>query len=283
MSSKTKLLEQQRMWATSVGANIDTRGYLSSVAENLYQPLSARAFRDFSQGSGSELTDTLSRPAKMKALHSSAALAVNVFDYWTDRNTDPIFAALELDPSAESIAFEAQFPTGLEGKPPNLDLGIRYRNGLVIGVESKFSEWLTPKAPGKAPFKPKYFPESTELWSSRGLAACQTLAREMHEGTARFRYLDAPQLLKHALGLATQHPGSFELYYVYFDWPGPESTVHRSEIEGFESLVRRDFRFHVSTYQELFARLVRATGTEHASYIRYLHERYFPNGPVAGN
>lgn len=282
MSSKTKLLEQQRQWATSVGADIDTRGYLSSVAENLYQPLSSRAFRDFSQGSGSELADTLSRPAKMKALHSSAALAVNVFDYWTDRNMDPIFAALEIDPSAESVAFEAQFSTGLEGNPPNLDLGIRYRSGLVIGVESKFSEWLTPKAPGKAPFKPKYFPESTELWSSRGLAACQTLAREIYEGTARFRYLDAPQLLKHALGLATQHPGNFELYYVYFDWPGPESSAHRSEVERFENSVRHDFRFHVSTYQDLFTRLVRAAGMQHASYIRYLHERYFPGGPVSG-
>ena len=282
MSSKTKLLEQQRQWATSVGADIDTRGYLSSVAENLYQPLSSRAFRDFSQGSGSELADTVRRPAKMKALHSSAALAVNVFDYWTDRNMDPIFAALEIDPSAESIAFEAQFPTGHEGKPPNLDLGIRYRNGLVIGVESKISEWLTPKAPGKEQFKSKYFPESTELWSSRGLAACQALAREMHEGTARFRYLDAPQLLKHALGLATQHPGNFELYYVYFDWPGPESSAHRSEVERFENSVRQDFRFHVSTYQDVFTRLVSAAGTQHASYIRYLHERYFPSVPVAG-
>ena len=76
-------------------------------------------------------------------------------------------------------------------------------------------------------FKSKYFPESTELWSSRGLSACQTLAREMHEGTARFRYLDAPQLLKHALGLATQHPGNFELYYAISIGPDPN---HRASI-----------------------------------------------------
>ncbi len=30
----------------------------------------------------SELQDTLSRPANMRALHSSSALAVNFFDSW---------------------------------------------------------------------------------------------------------------------------------------------------------------------------------------------------------
>ena len=275
MTSKARLLDQQRQWALGVGAVVDGRGYLPSVAENLFQPLSPRALHNFSQGSGSELLDTLSRPAKMKALHSSAALAVNVFDYWLERNADPILTAMEISGKAASIEFEAQFSTGLDGNPPNLDLGIRYPQGLVIGVESKFSEWLTPKAPNKELFKPKYFQDASELWASKGLASSQALAREMYDGTSRFRYLDAAQLLKHALGLATQHPESFELLYIYFDWPGVESTTHRLEIERFGNIVCRDFRFHCKSYQDVFSRLSGTIGSEHELYMAYLRDRYF--------
>ena len=58
-------------------------------------------------------------PAKMKALYSSSDLAVNVFDYWSQHDVAPLAAALALDESILSVAFEAQYPTGLGGNPPN--------------------------------------------------------------------------------------------------------------------------------------------------------------------
>jgi hypothetical protein len=274
MSSKTAILDTQGAWALGARRQIDSRGYMSSVVENLYQPLSARATDGFSKGSGSELRDTPLRPAKMKALHSSAALAVNFFDYWTDRRPDILLSALGLEIAPASIEFEAQFSTGLEGNPPNLDIAFRF-DSLVVGVESKFSEWLTPKSPNKELFKRKYSGGPAELWSTKGLPACQHLAEELASGRIQFRYLDAPQLLKHALGLATQHPGSFELYYLFFDCPGLESEFHRSEVRRFAELVGSDFRFHWNNYQEVFKQLLDTDDASNTSYLAYHAERYF--------
>lgn len=275
MNSKTSLLDKQRSWAAKAGKSVDARGYLASITENLFQPLSARALQAFSTGSGSELLDTRLRPAKMKALHSSAALAVNVFDYWAGQDPEIFLRALRLEPKPVSIDFEAQFPTGLGGNPPNLDIAFRYGGGLVVGVESKFSEWLTPKPPKKELFKPKYFPDSTGLWSARGLPGSQALATEVHAGRAHFRYLDVAQLLKHALGLATQHQGKFGLHYLFYEWPGPESLVHRAEIDRFKALVGSEFPFHWDSYQEVYKSLCLAIGTEHVKYTTYLGKRYF--------
>lgn len=277
MSTKSSLLNTQQAWAKQSGISVDERGYVSSITENLYQNVSSNTLQAFSSGSGSELQDTAQRPAKMKALHSSAALAVNFFDYWTTRNAEELLRAMGLPESQPKIEFEAQFPTGLRGIPPNLDLAFHFESGLVIGVESKFSEWLASKPAGKEKFKEKYFPESIGLWSARGLPGCQALANEVQSGDGVFRYLDVAQLLKHALGLSTQHPGNIELFYVFFDFPGQESLAHLTEIERFACAVRGDFQFRWSSYQDIFKKLAQSTGAEHRSYITYLGERYFPN------
>lgn len=84
----------------------------------------------------------------MHALHSLAALAVNVFDYWTDRALEPLVSVLGLQGRAMKLAFECQFPTGLGGTPPNLDVAIFFQDTSLTAIESKFSEWLTPKPEG---------------------------------------------------------------------------------------------------------------------------------------
>jgi hypothetical protein len=275
MSAKTDVLAMQCAWAGRVGLAPDDRGYVPTFAENLYQPLSARALAAFRHGSGNELQDKGASPAKMRALHSSSALVVNLFDYWAERDLSLVVASLGLRPDRASIEFEAQFRTGLDGNPPNLDLCVRFENGWVVGVESKFTEWLVPKAMGSEPFKPKYFPDARKLWADHGLEACQTLAEAMHSGVRRFRYLDAAQLLKHALGLACHHPATFELCYLYYEVPSTESAVHRAELDQFADLIRGDFEFQVRTYQELYRRLRDVAGTEHAAYLAYLDARYF--------
>lgn len=274
MSSLSAVREQQRAWALGSGLDVDSRGYLASVEANLRDPLSAAARAAFDNGSGSELRDGPSRPAKMKALHSSSALAVNVFDYWSERHTAPLMAALDLPDAAGPPMFEAQFPTGLPGNPPNLDLAIKLQSGAVVGFESKFTEWLTPKDPNKEHFKPKYFPSSEGLWSRRALPACQTLVARIHAGTEVFRYVDAPQLLKHALGLATQCADRFSLYYVYFDFPCAESALHRAEVDRFSALVGPELRFQALSYQELLRRLELSSGAVDKGYLDYLRERY---------
>lgn len=273
MSSKKKLLNRQRAWAQSVSLDVDGRGYLNSVEANLFQPLSDKIRQSFVEGSGSELQDTLSRPAKMKALHSSSALAVNVFDYWVERVSTPLLKAMHIDSDAAHIAFEKQYPTGLTGNPPNLDVTLELPDGLVVGVESKFSEWLSPKSKSKEPFKDKYFPEKSALWGEKGLGNCQSLAGEMYKGDVFFKHLDVPQLLKHVLGMATQLGDRFSLYYIYYDWPGPESDIHRQEIERFDLLVGKEVRFKARTYQSVFSELEDMNVEK--KYMSYLKSRYF--------
>lgn len=139
MPPKAALLTMQREWATGIPCEVDSRGYMSSVGENLYQPLSSSASAGFLKGSGSELVDTPLRPAKMKALHSSAALPLNFFDYWTDRSPAPLLTALGLGIAPTSIEFEAQFPTGLAGNPQNLDVALQFDSGLVIGIDANLA------------------------------------------------------------------------------------------------------------------------------------------------
>jgi hypothetical protein len=182
-----------------------------------------------------------------------------------------------------SIRFEHQFPTGLEGKPPNLDIAFFFRDLSVVGVECKFTEWLTRKSPNKELFSPKYFADSRGPWESKQLSGCQSLVNELRTKSIHFQYLDAAQLLKHALGLATQHPLKFDLCYLYYEMPGPESEVHRAEIATFASRVGADFRFHWDTYQDVAQRLTAFVGPEDSVYMDYLKDRYLPNDVSAGD
>ena len=274
MSAKAALHQQQHDWATGASQLPDSRGYLGSYDLNLFQPLSLDAHRAFTRGSGSELLPTEGRPAKMAALHSSSALAVNAFDYWSGKPLASIASALGIEQSPTHFRFEAQFPTGLGGTPPNLDLAFSYPNGHILGVESKFSEWLSPKPPHKESFKAKYFPKDEFLWSQAGLPNAQRLADAMQKHERVFRHLDAAQLLKHMLGLATAAPGLTSLYYLYYDCPGQESSIHRAEIEAFADLIGKDIRFYWANYQQFFGHLRTALGEEHRPYVDYVTRRY---------
>lgn len=276
MTAKIKLLEQQRSWATEAGHTVDAGGYMTSVDANLLQSFSAVALAGLSSGSGSELRDTARRPAKLKALHSSAALAINVFDYWTSRSPHPLQKALGLEDAIGAIEFEAQFPTGLEGNPPNIDVVLRLESGTTIGIESKFTEWLAPKSSNKELFSAKYFAEEVGLWTKHGLPHCQELVNDIRHGRQSFRHLDTAQLLKHALGLACGVGDRFCLYYLYFDVAGTMSEEHRRELDLFSHQVGKELRFQARTYQSLFRALVQSAETDDAPYIEYLRRRYFP-------
>ena len=272
-SSLNDLKQRQIRWAKSAGLQPDSAGYLSNFEANLLRPLSRQSRKAFERGRGSELLDTKNRPAKMRALHSSSALAVNVFDNWVESNTDPLRVALGLTGEIVSISFEEQFPTGLGGIPPNVDVALRLSTGHVIGIESKFSEWVTPKPTGRESFKPAYFPAGNSLWQSKNLPCSQKLAELVNNGIEKFIHLNVPQLLKHALGMANELHDQFSLFYMYYDWPGPESDVHKSEIQRFVQLVGSELRFKSFSYQEIF-RLLGEEDIEDDEYMEYLFRRY---------
>jgi hypothetical protein len=214
-------------------------------------------------------------PAKMRALHSSAALAVNVFDYWTDRPKEPLWRALSIK-DATDFLFEEEFETGLPGTPPTLDLAVRRPDGASVGVESKFTEWLTRRPKNEEPLKQKYFDGGCRRWEDVGLPRCQELAESLHTAGTRYEYLHAAQLLKHCLGLATQQLKTrVALLYLFYDAPGKESATHHSESRAFGDAIAEDLDFSVLTYQDLFRRLCRERTCDSSEYLDYLAERYF--------
>lgn len=277
---KSIVMEQQKDWALRTKKAVNSRGYLAEIGDNLFQPLSTTALAGFGKGSGAELIDTDSRPAKIKALHSSAALAVNFFDYWTGTEVTPLATAIRSDAIEDpveifKIEFERQYPTGLGGNPPNLDVVIQLKSGFTVAFESKFTEWMTPKAAKGEVFRPAYFPDGYGVWINRGLPCCQRLAEAIAAGDECFRRLDVPQLLKHALGLATAVSNKFSLHYIYFDVTGPESIEHERELERFSAVINNEIRFVPRSYQSLFKELTPNLAIDHVQYMCYLKDRYF--------
>ena len=252
----------------------NSQGYVRDVESNLLRPLSPSARGGFEKGAGSELA------GNMRALHSSSALVANFFDYWTDREKGPLLSAMGICPDGgESLDFEVLFPTGLRGRPPHLDVALTFGSGFVVAIEAKFTEYLTRSTKGKSTFAPSYFPKADGLWRSKGLHECQSLAEELRAQEALtdrtgFSYLDPWQLLKHALGLATQLGNGFSLQYIYYDWPGKTAEVHRSEVERFADFVGDELRFKAMTYQQIYE-VLRDSGLAEAEYLDYLGERYF--------
>lgn len=278
-STRAQILDRQRTWA---GAAADARGYMPSVEENLCQPLSSAAVLAFQEADGGELEEMPHRPAKMRALLSSAALAVNIFDYWTARERHPLQRALSLAEPITGVTFERRFPTGLRGKSPNLDVVLELAGAPPVAIESKFTEWMTPVNPARPAFRPSYFPDGEGLWQSRGLPACQALAEEIHGGTTAFRHLDAPQLLKHVLGLAAAFEAGFALWYVYYDTPGGEGERHRAEVNCFTERVGAELAFRALSYQELLRTLEQCATVHDSNYLEYLRKRYLAAPEPAG-
>ena len=266
------VIEQQTRWARSNG--FETKNsYLMSLTDNLRQELSSGALKDFERGSGAELRDRGIRPPRMHALRSSSALTANVFDYWRARDARPLQRAFGLRDRITRVSFEEHFPTGLRGTPPNVDVVLTLEGHNHIAIESKFTEWLTPR---ERIIDLKYFAEGAEYWTQEKLPKCQALAAAFRDDTP-FRFLDAPQLLKHALGIGRTKRGSHELWYMYFDWKCPESEVHAKELARFATLVGSEIRFRSMTYQQLFKRLAQTVTPRDQAYMDYLTARYSEN------
>jgi hypothetical protein len=267
------ILNQQKAWAAQRGIRLDDKGYTYSLNENLFCPISPETRTEFGSGRGDELGELSSR-GKMQALHSSSALAVNVFDYWRNRNIDAIAQACGAPGRMTQMRFEQTHPTPLGGIPPHLDVEFHGESEIkTVAIESKFTEPYHRKT--KREIKDKYL-HHKGLWAQ--LPGCEKLInriREEEKGKTSFTYLDAPQLLKHILGLATKFGvARFELVYLWYDLPSQETDRHRQEIKEFEEHIVDEVCFRDMTYQQLFNVIKRSLDAD-KSYITYLAERYF--------
>jgi hypothetical protein len=273
MQSPEKVVrDQQQEWAQNCGIAVHSTGYTTSLNDNLFIPLSPETNAEFSDADGSELGKPGER-SKMQALHSSSALACNVFEYWRGRNAWPIAKALRIDEGIESIAFERKFRTGLRGKAPNLDVVLLTHTGRVIAIECKF---LEPYGSHNTRFKPKYFETEPGLWQSAGFPNCQALAQRLYSGGHQYRWLNAEQLLKHILGLQKGPHKHWALLYLWYRVPGTEGREHAAEAESFASFAVGDgIDFRAMSYQTLYRELEARAPESDAKYLAYLGERYF--------
>lgn len=264
----------QIAWATRMRLR-NERGYVADIDSNLWRPLSANAKRAFARGSGSEIKARDEGLPKMCALHSSAALAVNVFDFWQGRPLTPLLRALHVDGAAGSFEFEAQLPTGARGIPPNLDVLFHLLPSGLLGIESKFTEWMTPKSGMSASLAP-YVQTDSSFWLRADLPKSDRLVRELQlPDQKRFSYLDVPQLLKHALGLRrASNGGAWHLRYLYLDYPCAAHDAHEKEIVNFSSAVGSELNFQAQSYQSFLASIDLAGDLELVQCQEYLADRY---------
>jgi hypothetical protein len=263
--------DRQLSWAERAGIKSDEQRYCYRLDENLFHPLSSCSRLDLASGDGAELGKEGKR-GKILALHSSAALACNFFDYWRGRDLEGLAQAFGTTELCD-IGFERKFPTGLRGNAPNLDVVLYESGGGILAIESKFMEPFQ-KSKAKTYLKPKYF-EKGDAWARVGLHGCQVLAAKIRQNQAQFDLLDVAQLLKHMLGLASnqQH---WRLCCLWYHPGGPAGDKHASEIRHFTEEIGADaIRFSSLTYQELFQRLSRLLGEQHLEYQEYLRDRYF--------
>ncbi len=243
-------------------APLDARGYAATAELNLVPGVRLEDIRaDYAQGSGNELE------GKFRAAHSSSALAANTFGPW---RTNPPALCLHGCPGYTAMQFEKKCPTGLGGIPPHLDLLVENSN-VVIGVESKFLEILTPKQPK--------FTKSYRLENLPRMEPCWAELLESLK-TGPKQYLDAAQLVRHYLGLRNRPECQGKrviLLYLFWEpenWADfPEYRQHRAEISAFYDRVKDSaVEFTWLPYADLW-RMWDALGFA-SDHVRELRRRY---------
>jgi hypothetical protein len=275
VTGKTAQLRAQRRWADAHGVRYDARGCVRDLADNLRSPLTGTALDEMQRGS--ELTPGTTRPARLYSLGSSAALVLNVFGHWRDRDTTSLMKALGVaEHGAAQVRFEEPLPTGLPGDAPLADVMLERPDGGCVAIESKYAEWLVRRPRHKSVFKDKYFPTGAGdgVWTTAGLPRCQALAEDLQSGRERLKFYHAAQLLKHALGLAKSGRPASVLVYLYYDWPMREAVTHRNEIDRVAARLVPEIDLRVLTYQAFFRSLRDAPDLD-AAYVHYLAQRYF--------
>ena len=276
------LFQRQVLWAQRkripLCGSAGDRGrlaYTRALDDNLFEPLSPEAVAEYSSGDGGELGRDIGRPGKMQALHSSSALGCNMFHYW--RRVDPgaILRACGLPTrGVEGLAFEGRLPISEQFRyAPNLDVLATYGGDTTVAaIECKFCEPFSTRT--KAPLSEKYLESALDgLWD--GSPALRALAgRCCDPNAAGFTHLDAPQLLKHVLGLRRRAGSHGHLLYLYYDVPGREGATHRDEIARFTETPTQDgVRFWSVSYQTVLLELAEQRSA-HGAWVDYMVERY---------
>lgn len=277
------ILEQQKAWADKMGigyeksSDTDKEAYTYALADNLYlRNLSSRTLDEYNAGRGKELD------SKMRALYSSSALVVNVFEYWRQANRiSEVARACGAPAGINDMAFERRHKIGNLGTS-HLDIEFSGEKVKPFAIEAKFMEphQVTKRTQRNNTNMDKYLAQA-KLWQR--LDKCQELAVEILEQEGkktRYEYLDAPQLIKHILSLSYHYnPNGFTLLYLWFDCDTEEARKHNQEINRFHDYIKGEVDFRTMTYHELY-KSIRALPAVDERYLEYIGSRYFVLSPA---
>ena len=272
---------KQVEWARSNGIDLigskgdkGKRAYTTKLSDNLFKPIDEEVEDAFKNGGGNELS------GKMRAVHSSSALGVNIFHYWLGIGEVSTIAQacglLNGDKSyPQHIRFEEQYPiTPKFRRCPNLDVVIENSSQSqfqVYAIECKFTEAYGSRQHGGMD---KKYLDLEGVWED--MPNLHSLAKSISPKDTEYHHLHPAQLVKHVLGLNKKYGKSrFRLLYLWYDSIGNEGAAHRNEIEKFKEVTKADgIHFHSLSYQELIARLADRYRVKHEKYIHYIASRY---------
>lgn len=240
-------------------------GYVANEGDNLVQPELLAEFRaQFKNGAGGELEPRRRRgrslPAKMNAIRSSSALALNLFGPWS---ADSERLAVGSHGGFAPPRFEHRLPAVSGRQPPHLDVFLQ-GDGMTVGIEVKCLEYLSKPVNAFADAYaaiPCDDPRRRSPWFEH-MKAIPALG---------YRRLRAAQLVKHYFGLAQLEVRPLTLLYLYWmpvNWAditvrGPDGgsvnpfEEHEREVERFAAAVAGDeatnVRFKCLSTLDLFA------------------------------
>lgn len=317
MNGLTYLQRIQCAWALRtklepIGSTFKNEGeknYVEKLDDNLFQILTQETLNQLKDGDGNETKDYVKngkhyRP-KINALHSSSAIAVNMFQYWQNKDVYPILYSCKLcskqssdenimfesivsnsiknnsmpeNISSQKIKFEEKFVISDDKKKfprsPNIDVVVDNFQNQIFAIESKFSEpyRYKSKKKEKKTLSERYV-DDISLW--KNLDNLYELAKTISKENIN-SYLDSTQLIKHILGLTKNHNKSnFRLLYLWYDVVGQDGFEHRKEIEQFAEIAKKDnVRFSHITYQEVILKLSKEFYEGNEEYVNYLTDRY---------
>jgi hypothetical protein len=269
------VLEHQRSWARGSCQRPTVRKDRFATREENVPGFSSKMEAAFARGRGKEMAADAGLPPKICSLYSSAALVCNFFGPW-EKQPHVVAGALGWQGPDPTLDYEVELRIpGLRGTPPTLDVLLSGPEALVWGIESKFTEPFQPGREvkvGEKAFRPSYFKDE-RIWA--GLPSCRAMAERLRHATdPEFRHLDAPQLVKHALGLHAHYPQS-RLVFLRYDAGTDEDALLTEEVDRFAAEVGREIDFLPLTYQEVFSRLLIDPDGLANPHIGYLRKRYF--------
>jgi hypothetical protein len=203
-----------------VGEVLDEQARVSEVEQAVVPSIGvnaiAAALSDLGQGSGGELAASGAMRPKFHSVYSSACLVVNTFGRW---RLQPDALVVSGQTGFTSLEFEARFPIfASRATPPNLDAALR-TPGRLLAIESKLTEHLAGGQ--RARFAERYEPVVDDLLDP----PWQQMYAALKADPGVFEFLNAAQLVKHALGLRRAAPGG-DVTLLYLYWQPSDAREH---------------------------------------------------------